>query len=59
MLGRLRDFHASPQDCVDMAAAAEVGRVVLTHHLPDASFELDLGYDGEVLVGQDLDVIVA
>jgi hypothetical protein len=43
-----------------MAAAAGVRRVVLTHHLADADFALDLdGYEGEVLIGNDLDVLVA
>ena len=43
-----------------MAAAADVQRVVLTHHLPEARPEFDSSaYDGEVLIGNDLDVIVA
>jgi ribonuclease BN (tRNA processing enzyme) len=58
VLDRLHDFHASPQDCVDMAADARVPRVVLTHHLPEASLEFSPeGYRGEVIVGNDLDVI--
>jgi ribonuclease BN (tRNA processing enzyme) len=59
ILDRLHEFHASPQDCVDMAAAAGVARVVLTHHLPEASIEFDRdGYGGEVIIGNDLDVII-
>jgi hypothetical protein len=42
-----------------MAAEAGVARVVLTHHLPEADPAVDTrGYDGEVIVGADLDVIV-
>jgi ribonuclease Z len=60
LITRLHEFHASPQDCVDMAAAAGVRRVVLTHHLPEAQPQFDSSaYDGEVLIGSDLDVIVA
>jgi hypothetical protein len=60
VLDRLHEFHASPQDCVDMAAEARVARVVLTHHLPEASLEFSAeGYPGEVIVGNDLDVIDA
>jgi hypothetical protein len=34
--------------------------VVLTHHLPEARPQFDRsGYEGEVLIGRDLDVIVA
>jgi ribonuclease Z len=55
---RLHAFHAAPQDCVDMAAQAGVARVVLTHHLPEASLEFRTdNYAGEVIVGNDLDVI--
>jgi ribonuclease BN (tRNA processing enzyme) len=58
VIERLHAIHASPQDCVDMAAAAGVGRVVLTHHLPEATYDVDTtGYAGEVIVGNDLDVI--
>ncbi len=60
LLERLHDFHASPQDCVDMAAAANVSTVVLTHHLPGAQPEFDVsGYEGQVVIGNDLDVITA
>jgi ribonuclease Z len=59
IITRLHEFHASPQDCVDMAAAAGVSKVVLTHHLPEARPQFDSGaYDGEVVIGSDLDVIV-
>jgi ribonuclease BN (tRNA processing enzyme) len=60
LIGRLHRFHASPQDCVDMAAEAGVSRVVLTHHLPEARPQFDAtGYEGEVLIASDLDVVVA
>ena len=60
LLERLHDFHASPQDRVDTAAAANVSTVVLTHHLPGAQPEFDVsGYDGQVVIGNDLDVITA
>jgi ribonuclease BN (tRNA processing enzyme) len=60
VIERLHEFHASPQDCVDVAAEARVRRVVLTHHLPDAVLEVQTGhFAGDVVVGQDLDVIVA
>ena len=60
LIARLHSFHASPQDCVDMAADADVSKVVLTHHLPEARPQFDRsGYEGEVLIGRDLDVIVA
>jgi ribonuclease Z len=58
LIARLHEFHASPQDCVDMAAAAGVAKVVLTHHLPEADATFDTSeYEGEVLIGSDLDVI--
>ena len=39
-----------------MAAAAHVGAVVLTHHLPEATIDVDAtGYDGDVHIGGDLD----
>ena len=58
LLERLHDFHASPQECVDMAAAANVSTVVLTHHLPGAQPEFDgSGYAGRVVIGNDLDVV--
>lgn len=56
---KLRGFHASPQECVHMAAAADVRRVVLTHHLPEAIVDYDpSAYTGEVVVGNDLDRFV-
>lgn len=60
LIRRLRAFHASPQQCVDMAAAAGVGAVVLTHHLPEAELgsgvDLDVAaYGGRVHIGDDLD----
>lgn len=56
LITRLRRFHASPQQCVDMASAAGVGAVVLTHHLPEADIRVDVGgYTGTVHVGADLD----
>jgi ribonuclease Z len=59
LIERLHRFHASPQDCVDMAAAAGVQRVVLTHHLPEARPEVDTsGFDGDVVIADDLDVVV-
>ncbi|MCP5029763.1 MAG: MBL fold metallo-hydrolase [Actinomycetia bacterium] len=60
LIERLHGFHASPQDCVDMAKRAHVGHVVLTHHLPDAQpmFEAS-GYDGRITVGDDLATFVA
>jgi ribonuclease BN (tRNA processing enzyme) len=61
LIRRLIEFHASPQQCVDMAERASVGRVVLTHHLPEARLDgLDRSrYGGEVVIGSDLDTIVA
>jgi ribonuclease BN (tRNA processing enzyme) len=60
LIERLHTFHASPQDCVDMAAEAAVAKVVLTHHLPEAVIDVDTSaYRGEVIVGNDLDVIAA
>ena len=60
LIERLHGFHASPQDCVDMAKEAGVKHVVLTHHLPDLQGKPDyemLGYEGKVTVGDDLDVV--
>lgn len=55
LIRRLRTFHASPQQCVDMAAQAETSAVVLTHHLPEADVSVDRGgYDGQVHIGADL-----
>ena len=40
------------------AAKAGVAKVVLTHHLPSVTPEFDAaGYTGEVVTGEDLDVI--
>lgn len=60
IISRLREFHASPDECVTMAAAASVGHVVLTHHLPDIvpAFERG-GFDGRVTIGADLMTIDA
>ena len=58
LIERLHEFHASPQDCVDIAAQAGVGKVVLTHHLPGIEPEFDASnYRGEVVIGNDLDII--
>ena len=58
IIERLHEFHASPQDCVDIAAMAKVSRVVLTHHLPGVEPVFNASnYAGEVIVGNDLDVI--
>ncbi|MGH9132568.1 MAG: MBL fold metallo-hydrolase [Ilumatobacteraceae bacterium] len=60
IIERLHQFHASPQDCVDMAAEAGVAKVVLTHHLPEAEPAVDAsGFDGEIVIGRDLDVVTA
>lgn len=57
---RLHEFHASPQDCIDIAAQANVPNVVLTHHLPSAEPVFDAsGYGGKVTIGNDLDEIYA
>ncbi|KAI9024863.1 beta-lactamase-like protein [Hyaloraphidium curvatum] len=61
LIEKLHGFHASPQDCVDMARAAGVKHVVLTHHLPEVgvpSFDAE-GYEGKVTVGEDLMVVEA
>ncbi len=58
IIERLHEFHASPQDCIDIAAAADVGKVVLTHHLPGAQPEFDsTKFKGDVIIGDDLDII--
>ncbi len=58
IIERLHAFHASPQDCIDIATKANVGKVVLTHHLPGAKPEFDASdFVGQVLIGNDLDVI--
>lgn len=58
VLERLHEFHASPQDCIDMAVAADAATVVLTHHLAGVTPSFDAsGYDGTVIVGEDLAVI--
>ncbi len=55
---RLEEFHATPQECIDMASMANAKRVVLTHHLPGAAPQFDASaYAGEVIVGEDLQVI--
>jgi ribonuclease Z len=61
LIRRLREFHAAPQECVDMAARAGVGRVVLTHHLPEAELDdLDVSrYSGTVTIGADLETFEA
>lgn len=56
LIRRLRTFHASPQQCVDMAARADAAAVVLTHHLPEADVTVDrAGYAGAIHIGADLD----
>ncbi|MDP6873152.1 MAG: MBL fold metallo-hydrolase [Alphaproteobacteria bacterium] len=58
IIERLHEFHASPQDCIDIAAQAGVAKVVLTHHLPGVVPEFDsAGYAGEIVTGEDLDII--
>ena len=57
IIERLHEFHASPQDCIDIAAKANVATVVLTHHLPGVEPDFDASdYSGKVVVGNDLDV---
>ena len=57
-LERFRDFHASPQDCVDVVAASNVSTAVLTHYLPGAQPAFDVaGSDGQLMIGNDHDVI--
>ena len=52
-------FTPPPQECVDMAAEAGVGAVVLTHLLPEAKPTVDAAhFKGRVIIGQDLDVLV-
>ncbi len=58
LIERLHEFHASPQDCIDIAAKAGVAKVVLTHHLPGVVPDFDASnYAGEVVTGEDLDII--
>jgi ribonuclease Z len=58
ILERLHEFHATPQECVDMAALAAVPTVVLTHHLPGVEPQFDTSrYTGKVIVGRDLELI--
>jgi ribonuclease Z len=58
LIERLHTFHATPQQCVDIAAMAGVPKVVLTHHLPGADPVVDCSnYAGEVVIGNDLDII--
>ena len=58
IIERLHEFHASPQDCIDIAKQANVGKVVLTHHLPGVRPEFDAAnFAGQVIIGNDLDVI--
>lgn len=55
IIARLREFHATPNECVAMAREAGVGHVVLTHHLPDVSPSFDRGdFAGMVTIGADL-----
>lgn len=59
IIDRLHQFHASPQDCVDMAVEADVAKVVLTHHLPEARVDIDGSrFRGEIVMGRDMDLIV-
>ncbi len=58
IIERLHEFHASPQDCIDIAIRANVSKVVLTHHLPGVEPDFDAAkFSGEVIVGNDLDII--
>jgi ribonuclease BN (tRNA processing enzyme) len=56
LIERLREFHATPRECVEMATRAGVKRLVLTHHLPGANPDIEFtSYPGDVIVGNDLD----
>lgn len=58
ILERLHEFHATPQQCIDMAVAAKASTVVLTHHLPGVTPEFDASaFDGRVVIGADLEVV--
>ena len=55
LIERLREFHATPRECVEMATRAGVKRLVLTHHLPGAIPDVEsASFPGEVIVGNDL-----
>lgn len=59
LVSRLRGFHATPEECVEMATAAGVGHLVLTHLRKDVEPDIDdhqLGVD--VTVGSDLQSFV-
>lgn len=59
LIRRLRTFHASPDQCIEMATRAGTAAVVLTHHLPEADLAVDRGtYEGQVHIGADLDRFV-
>jgi ribonuclease BN (tRNA processing enzyme) len=52
----LREFHATPRECVEMATRDGVKKLVLTHHLPGAMPDIDsASFPGDVIVGNDLD----
>ncbi len=56
LITNLHEFHASPQECVDMAAEAGVGHVVLTHHLPEGTPTVEAAaFKGRISIGNDLD----
>lgn len=58
LIERLHEFHASPQECIDMATKAGVRKVVLTHHLPGVVPQFDASrFDGEVIIGNDMDIV--
>ena len=63
LLDTLRGFHANARDAGDMAAAAGVDRLILTHLLPGAepgrvAADARESFDGDVRVGADLQTYV-
>ena len=61
-LKNVMEYHSTPQDVGKLAQAANVKRLVLNHFVPPVFDEQSLRkeiskyYDGEIILGKDLDV---
>tara|TARA_B100000963_G_scaffold325020_1_gene310952 strand:+ start:515 stop:1339 length:825 start_codon:yes stop_codon:yes gene_type:complete len=63
-LVNVKDYHSTPEDVGNLAQAANVKKLILNHFVPPVfdeeslKTEISKYYDGEVIVGNDLDEFV-
>ena len=59
-ISNVRDYHTSPKEIGEIAKAANVKKLILTHFVPpifDEAFltkEIGESYKGNVIIGEDL-----